>query len=44
MPKDVVLKNVPDDEYWEMKREKDEGDYSSWTEYFMDIRNDGDES
>jgi len=36
MVKDIVLKDVPDDKYWEWKRQKSDEGYSSWKDFFMD--------
>jgi hypothetical protein len=34
MPKDIVLKNVPEDQYWEWKREKSDSEAHNWVEFF----------
>jgi hypothetical protein len=36
MAKDIVLKNVPEDKYWELKREKDTVGAANWTEFILD--------
>jgi len=36
MTKQIALRAVPDDTYWEWKREKEDGEYVNWTEFFMD--------
>jgi len=36
MTKEIALRSVPDDTYWEWKREKEDGPYNNWTEFFQD--------
>jgi len=36
MAKDIVIKDVEEEKYWEWKREKSDGEYSSWNEFFTD--------
>lgn len=42
MPKDIVLKDVPDEQYWEWKREKSESEANNWVEFFADKVGDSD--
>jgi hypothetical protein len=45
MSKDIVLKNVPEDQYWEWKREKSDSEANNWVEFFKiktDINNESD--
>jgi hypothetical protein len=34
MTKQIALRAVPDDIYWKWKREKEDGEYDNWTEFF----------
>jgi hypothetical protein len=34
MVKDIVLKDVEEEQYWEWKREKSESEADNWVEFF----------
>lgn len=34
MAKDIVLKDVPEEQYWEWKREKSDSGAHNWVEFF----------
>lgn len=37
MVKDIVLKDVEEEQYWEWKREKSDSEANNWVEFFKHI-------
>ncbi|EGQ44118.1 MAG: hypothetical protein J07AB43_01770 [Candidatus Nanosalina sp. J07AB43] len=37
MAKDIVLKNVPEDQYWKWKRQKSDSGARNWVEFFKHL-------
>lgn len=37
MAKDIVLKDVSENQYWKWKREKDTVGAANWTEFFKEL-------